>query len=566
MALALGLFLFPGCNDSYSIYDEGIAVYGAERVEHGQVPYRDFWTMYAPGQYYLLALLFKIFGTKLIVERVLATSIATILCFLICATMTKSASRSEALLCTALTAFWLGGLKFFGSPMPTALAFAMASALFFTQYLGGAGRRHLLATGLFAGVATLFRHDIGGYVIVSESIMLMVTAAARRVKPQALDYLWHPKWWRPLATLLGGYALVLIPVAGYFLVRVPAADLVSDLITFPSEIYPRMRSLPFPALWSAAAGNHSWLGVVRAIFSPSNPSLAYYLPPAVYAVAAAVLLYHLRLRRLSALTAPLMIRLFFLVLGVLFFIQASVRSDIHHFLPTFLPAIILSGLLLVDLEARLRLRRGAASYAIAIAITIVSALSVQRSSLLYRLNLIAETVIGAQHCHLPGSRASEIRIDGDCSDYRALIRFIQESVPPGEKIFVGNTRHDRIVKNDILLYFLTDRECAVRYHELHPGLATTAVVQQEIVDDIRESGVRFIILCDIKGNEPNESSVSSDVFLLDDYLGREFPIVCQFGRYSIGRRDVDANHELVTPPKSNTPQNGFGCRPSYQPY
>ncbi len=49
--------------------DEGIVLHGAERILHGEVLYRDFFSFLTPGSYYLLALLFKIFGNWLIVAR-----------------------------------------------------------------------------------------------------------------------------------------------------------------------------------------------------------------------------------------------------------------------------------------------------------------------------------------------------------------------------------------------------------------------------------------------------------------------------------------------------------------
>ncbi|MCZ6877710.1 MAG: hypothetical protein O7G29_06180, partial [Acidobacteria bacterium] len=52
------------------IYDEGIVVYAAERILKGEIPYRDFWGIYPPGQFYTLALAFNFFGTSLMVERI----------------------------------------------------------------------------------------------------------------------------------------------------------------------------------------------------------------------------------------------------------------------------------------------------------------------------------------------------------------------------------------------------------------------------------------------------------------------------------------------------------------
>ena len=50
-------------------YDEGIILVGAENILRGHLPYRDFWTMYEPGQFYLASWLFNIFGTQDVVLR-----------------------------------------------------------------------------------------------------------------------------------------------------------------------------------------------------------------------------------------------------------------------------------------------------------------------------------------------------------------------------------------------------------------------------------------------------------------------------------------------------------------
>jgi 4-amino-4-deoxy-L-arabinose transferase-like glycosyltransferase len=49
--------------------DEGIILQGAQRILDGQVLYRDFFSFYTPGSYYLLALLFKLFGSSMLVAR-----------------------------------------------------------------------------------------------------------------------------------------------------------------------------------------------------------------------------------------------------------------------------------------------------------------------------------------------------------------------------------------------------------------------------------------------------------------------------------------------------------------
>jgi hypothetical protein len=49
--------------------DEGIVLQGAERILDGQLPYRDFFSFYTPGSFYLVAWLFQIFGDSFTVAR-----------------------------------------------------------------------------------------------------------------------------------------------------------------------------------------------------------------------------------------------------------------------------------------------------------------------------------------------------------------------------------------------------------------------------------------------------------------------------------------------------------------
>ena len=53
-----------------AIYDEGLIVQGAERILHGQRPYVDFTSGYPPGQFYTIALVFRVFGSSLMAERI----------------------------------------------------------------------------------------------------------------------------------------------------------------------------------------------------------------------------------------------------------------------------------------------------------------------------------------------------------------------------------------------------------------------------------------------------------------------------------------------------------------
>src|ERR1700747_1793404 len=49
--------------------DEGIILQGAQRILNGQVLYRDFFSFFTPGSYYLISLVFRVFGDSYLVAH-----------------------------------------------------------------------------------------------------------------------------------------------------------------------------------------------------------------------------------------------------------------------------------------------------------------------------------------------------------------------------------------------------------------------------------------------------------------------------------------------------------------
>ena len=54
----------------FGMNDEGIYLDGGLRVLHGQIPYKDFFSITGPGTYVLLAASFRVFGTTLLAARI----------------------------------------------------------------------------------------------------------------------------------------------------------------------------------------------------------------------------------------------------------------------------------------------------------------------------------------------------------------------------------------------------------------------------------------------------------------------------------------------------------------
>src|SRR5437764_281350 len=79
LLFALGL-LVAGISVPYGadLYDEGLIANGAALVLRGQLPGASFYAPYPPGAFWALAIAFRLFGVRLIVERWLAAGLAAL--------------------------------------------------------------------------------------------------------------------------------------------------------------------------------------------------------------------------------------------------------------------------------------------------------------------------------------------------------------------------------------------------------------------------------------------------------------------------------------------------------
>ncbi len=69
-------------NKGLDLFDEGYTLHAAERIAKGEIPYKDFALQYTPAYFYLLALLYKVFGFSIIVGRCLNLLVCSlVVCF-----------------------------------------------------------------------------------------------------------------------------------------------------------------------------------------------------------------------------------------------------------------------------------------------------------------------------------------------------------------------------------------------------------------------------------------------------------------------------------------------------
>jgi hypothetical protein len=529
-----------------NLYDEGLTLLNTDRILRGQLPYRDYWTLYAPGYFYLLAGLFKLAAPNLLTARLLDTCLRFVLTlevYLLARRMTRAKQHGwwVALIPWAFVTLWLSAIRFYSYPAFPATALILASLLALSRYVENRSPRWLALTGITIGLTAILRLDFGGYAAAG----IALAVAIFDLRQPAGDVSWEKRGARLLKAeaILGGGALVIaLPLYAYLAAASGPATLWSDLIVFPATTFRAVRHLPVPSLVPdiGRMSGEQWEDWVRL-----------YLPLGVYAAALvasrelflgrrgaqrraeqAPSCENLRPPRSGTSASPtlssLLIALTITGLGLV--VKATSRYHELHALPTAILAVIAATALAGNIPARLW-----RSLPFCLGLTGLAFMLTLGPYVLHFTLMFDQTArYQMAGCYASLERAGCVPM---AQDQALAVEYIQARTQPGEYVFVGNARHDLIFANDLLFNFVADRPSPTRYTELHPGLATTLPVQQAIARDLTIKQVQWVVT--FKGwepREPNASSVSSGVTYLDDFIRENYASVTRLGHYRIWQK------------------------------
>jgi hypothetical protein len=115
------------------------------------------------------------------------------------------------------------------------------------------------------------------------------------------------------------------------------------------------------------------------------------------------------------------------------------------------------------------------------------------------------------------------------------LRYVRARSGPDEAIFSGVPDHSRIYMNNLRFYFLAGRPIGVRVFQLEPVVATEAPVQQEIIHDLDQNKVKWVIL-DSGFWSPDKTFLTHHYVgsrLLDQYITSQYHEEARFGEYQI---------------------------------
>ena len=529
------LILFLGMSRHPIVYDEGLILTAAMRVAAGQIPHRDFYTNYGPAQFYLLAGLFKLFGESLLVERLFDLFLKALVVTSVYAIASCYSRRSIAVCTSIITVLWLFGLNGSGSTIiPVSLLNLIGSALILPVFLRSVSIRRMFVAGAVAGVATLFRYDTGvallGIHACVVTIAIYLKGGSNKLRTSASTF-----W-----PYLLGFAVLTLPPALYYLSVAPLHSFVHDIILYPARYYGRGRGLPFPGIYLKGLEN-----------------LEIYLPIVVIGVSLYVALArHLGARGKGESSSQGISEeqdwhgflITFGLVALIMYCKGFVRVSLAEMYLSIVPSFLLIAVLFQHRLTFPRLVRTSIMCFVWLTVLATTWATLHVVKLLYVHHLsVAERMLSVSRGTSPESQTTWCKIEnplttGFCflpeDDRIQTIEFIDSHTRPDQELYVGSTKHDRIFVNDNLTYFATQRLPATKWSHFDPGLQNNYDIQTQMVHELDVNAPPYIVLdseYDLV-REPNDSSKSTGVTLLDEYLHNRYQHIETFGEMSVWQR------------------------------
>ena len=358
-------------NRSTNLLDEGSQAAQALRIMHGELIYRDFFTVVTPGSYYTVAWLFQIFGTNLMVMRwaVLVLGLGILITTLLAArhVMTWPFAAAAALM-TTVGGWFLVAPNFYSWE---AAFFALVALVCYLRSIERPGSAWLIWAGVATGIAVMVKQNVGAYTAAALFLAIWLSRLFES-KHEVRDRI------NRSMRFIGGLCVPMVPTLLWLAIAGAGPYLYESWIYYPLTKYPERVALPFPSLSPVLAAIPAL--IQGRIADPDAYELwtkiVIFLPVVLYpfAVAALVVLaVRFHRRNLAAAAREGHALLAISLVGILTLLQAWPRADVTHILFSLQPTFILLGYLSFCLWRALMIVPGPRSAVAAAALVITLA-------------------------------------------------------------------------------------------------------------------------------------------------------------------------------------------------
>jgi len=313
-ALCTGLYLFPFMRLFLQTPPEGLLVYGAVRVLHGQVFARDFFEVVGPGTFYWLALFFKLFGVTFAATRIclVVTSLGTALAMYFLSR--RICSQYQILPCILLAATYFGTLWPSISHHADSNCFALLSIACMIVWQDRRKLALLLAAGALAGATTCLLQQKGVLLLLALLLWLWMQ---RRLSSTPVS---------SLGAVAAGYTSVVALMLVYFWTQHALWDLFYANVLWPTQHYSAVNVVPYAQGIIRGCWDH--FVVAKSGFRWTIVTASVLLVPFLFVAVLPALLPALAARSIRNRARP-EIALFWLC-GIALWLSEFHRKDIFH--------------------------------------------------------------------------------------------------------------------------------------------------------------------------------------------------------------------------------------------
>ena len=307
------------------------------------------------------------------------------------------------------------------------------------------------------------------------------------------------------------YIVTLIIFGSVFIIyfiNLSGFEVIKDFVLGPLDNYSGYRWLPYPTILN-----------IRTI--------PFYLVPIILVYALVLSLLSIR----KEIINKKVLSIFTLsCIGIVLLNHARTRSDLIHLVPATIVCALLVPLLFENIEKnKLRNYKKIGVYPALFALILYYTVN-SANFIKDRMDDCNSSLFNKNK---EDNRISCVKIS---NDIRNVIKYIRQNTKKDDVLFVGVTNHDKFVINDVIIYFLSNRNYATKFHHFEPGITNSILNQNYIVNELKSRPAQLIVLASRERREPNLSLVDKKIDIIDSFIHSNYKFATRYGIYEIWLR------------------------------
>ncbi len=481
---------------SLVMFDEGILLSNTFFINKGLVPYKDFYSNYPPGIYYILKIIWEFAGVSIISERILGLIFHLTISLSLGRITGIIVNRNFSIFSASICALWISYI----APVSYAYLGAVGLCLIIIMSVLNCMKSKSDWSWIFPGILMAFlsflRHDLFAYfsffLIITIILVLVATSAKLSVLLRK----------RETGYFLSSMLVVISIFWGPTLFR-GGLNTFYDLLIYQIKYTMPARVKPLPPFLKL---NLQSVPLFLAYLFEGSVFLCIIGPITGLGI-------YLSKRRYQNILQSFPV-LLVTILSLSVFPQMYGRTDIYHSLFAVAPAICL----LTSIPFLFR-----SKYKAYISFIIIFIL------------LISPTISHINKYRSPNNfikSISDIKLLDESR--KNVIDEINKRTDENDSIFVGLKTNRLTFANEIEFYYLTRRLTGTRYSQYDPNFTNREEFQRNIINDLRKNKTKLILLSENFDQviENNKSKIKQSK-LLDEFIQKNYKSVKIIKPYEI---------------------------------